>query len=265
MIVAPWSASTSLLLAVLVVCALSLVTSRHQARKLFVELEREQARRARYETEYGQLQLEQSTWAMPARVEKIARDAAADAAAAAGRASRSCRPEARDESRALAATLRNAAPRAAAAALSRAARVRRPARCCSRRCSGARSTCSGSTTSSCRSRAARATAARSRCRRTAAASSTASASALAISTPVKSLWAFPGQVDATPRAARALAHALDTPPHALDEEARRRRRLRLSREAGAARERPTRDRGAQASRASTTRTSTGATIPAARR
>ena len=35
-----------LLLCVLVVCALSLVTSRHQARRLFVELEREQAQRA---------------------------------------------------------------------------------------------------------------------------------------------------------------------------------------------------------------------------
>jgi cell division protein FtsL len=63
-----------LLLAVLVVCALSLVTSRHQARKLFVELEREQERAHAYETEYGQLQLEQSTWSMPARVEKIARE-----------------------------------------------------------------------------------------------------------------------------------------------------------------------------------------------
>ncbi len=63
-----------LLLAVLVVCALSLVTSRHQARKLFVELEREQAKARSYETEYGQLQLEQSTWAMPARVEKVARE-----------------------------------------------------------------------------------------------------------------------------------------------------------------------------------------------
>jgi cell division protein FtsL len=62
-----------LLLAVLVGCALSLVTSRHQARKLFVELEREQAATRAYETEYGQLQLEQSTWAMPVRVEKIAR------------------------------------------------------------------------------------------------------------------------------------------------------------------------------------------------
>jgi cell division protein FtsL len=63
-----------LLLAVLVLCALSLVTSRHQARKLFVELEREQTRARSYETEFGQLQLEQSTWGMPARVEKIARD-----------------------------------------------------------------------------------------------------------------------------------------------------------------------------------------------
>jgi len=63
-----------LLLAVLVVCALSLVTSRHQARKLFVELEREQAKARSYETEFGQLQLEQSTWGMPARVEKIARE-----------------------------------------------------------------------------------------------------------------------------------------------------------------------------------------------
>ena len=63
-----------LLLAVLVLCALSLVTSRHQARKLFVELEREQARAHAFDTEFGQLQLEQSTWAMPVRVEKIARE-----------------------------------------------------------------------------------------------------------------------------------------------------------------------------------------------
>ena len=63
-----------LLLAVLVLCALSLVTSRHQARKLFVELEREQAKARSFETEHGQLQLEQSTWAMPVRVEKIARE-----------------------------------------------------------------------------------------------------------------------------------------------------------------------------------------------
>ncbi|MDQ6916706.1 MAG: cell division protein FtsL [Pseudomonadota bacterium] len=63
-----------LLLAMLVVCALSLVTSRHQARKLFVDLEREQGRSRAYEVEYGQLQIEQSTWAMPARIEKIGRE-----------------------------------------------------------------------------------------------------------------------------------------------------------------------------------------------
>jgi cell division protein FtsL len=63
-----------LLLAALVACALSLVTSRHQARKLFVELAREQAAARAYETEFGQLQLEQSTWAMPARTERIARE-----------------------------------------------------------------------------------------------------------------------------------------------------------------------------------------------
>ncbi len=62
------------LLAVLLVCALSLVTSRHQARRLFVALEREQAGARALETEYGQLQLEQSTWGMPARVEKVARE-----------------------------------------------------------------------------------------------------------------------------------------------------------------------------------------------
>ncbi len=63
-----------LLLAVLVLCALSLVTSRHQARQRFVDLEREQASAHAYEVEFGQLQLEQSTWSMPARIEKIARD-----------------------------------------------------------------------------------------------------------------------------------------------------------------------------------------------
>jgi len=63
-----------LLLAALVFCALSLVTSRHQARKLFVELEREQKLARTYDVEFGQLQLEQSTWAMSARIESIARE-----------------------------------------------------------------------------------------------------------------------------------------------------------------------------------------------
>lgn len=63
-----------LLLAILVASALSLVTARHQSRKLFVELDRAQTEARAYETEYGKLSLEQSTWGMPARIEKIARE-----------------------------------------------------------------------------------------------------------------------------------------------------------------------------------------------
>ena len=63
-----------LLLCILVGCALSLVTSRHQARRLTVELEREQLRARQFDVEYGQLSLEQSTWSMPARIEKVARE-----------------------------------------------------------------------------------------------------------------------------------------------------------------------------------------------
>ena len=61
-----------LLLAVLVACALGLVTSQHRARKLFSELEREQARARELDVEHGQLQLEASTWGLHQRIEKIA-------------------------------------------------------------------------------------------------------------------------------------------------------------------------------------------------
>jgi cell division protein FtsL len=61
-----------ILLAILVACALSVVTSQHKARKLYVELQKEQELARQIEIEWGQLQLEQSTWAMHARIEKIA-------------------------------------------------------------------------------------------------------------------------------------------------------------------------------------------------
>jgi cell division protein FtsL len=61
-----------LLLLVLIVCALGLVTSQHKARKLFTELEREQERSRALDVEFGQLQLESSTWGLHSRVEKIA-------------------------------------------------------------------------------------------------------------------------------------------------------------------------------------------------
>lgn len=61
-----------LLIAVLIVCALGVVTSQNKARKLFVELQKEKDRAQQMEIEWGQLQLEQSTLATPARVEKLA-------------------------------------------------------------------------------------------------------------------------------------------------------------------------------------------------
>ena len=63
---------TLLLLAALIACAMVAVTSQHKARKLFVELERERAKAKQLEVEWGQLQLEQGTWATHARVERIA-------------------------------------------------------------------------------------------------------------------------------------------------------------------------------------------------
>lgn len=61
-----------LLLLAVIACALGVVTSQHRARKLFVELQQEQERAQEMDVEWGQLQLEQSTWATPARVEKVA-------------------------------------------------------------------------------------------------------------------------------------------------------------------------------------------------
>jgi cell division protein FtsL len=60
------------LLAALTACALALVTSQHQARKLYVELQKEQELAKQLEVEWGQLQLEASTWATHARVERLA-------------------------------------------------------------------------------------------------------------------------------------------------------------------------------------------------
>jgi cell division protein FtsL len=60
------------LLLLLVLCALALVTAQHHARKLYIELQKEQELAKQLEVEWGQLQLEQSTWAMHARIEKIA-------------------------------------------------------------------------------------------------------------------------------------------------------------------------------------------------
>jgi len=62
-----------LLLILVIACALGVVTSQHKARKLFVDLQYEKERAQQMDVEWGKLQLEQSTLAMPARVEKLAR------------------------------------------------------------------------------------------------------------------------------------------------------------------------------------------------
>ncbi|MCV2218374.1 MULTISPECIES: cell division protein FtsL [unclassified Thauera] len=64
----------AVLVALTVASALGVISAQHQARKLYAEFEREQARAHSLEVEWGQLQLEQSTWAAHARVEKLARE-----------------------------------------------------------------------------------------------------------------------------------------------------------------------------------------------
>ncbi|MDD2722120.1 MAG: cell division protein FtsL [Gallionella sp.] len=61
-----------LLLVLVVAGALSVVTSQHKARKLYLAMQQEKEHARQMEVEWGQLQLEQSTWAAPARVESIA-------------------------------------------------------------------------------------------------------------------------------------------------------------------------------------------------
>jgi cell division protein FtsL len=62
----------AVLTVILLTFALGLVTSQNKARKIFVELQKQQDDAKQLEVEYGQLQLEQSTWAMHSRVERIA-------------------------------------------------------------------------------------------------------------------------------------------------------------------------------------------------
>ncbi|MEZ0273163.1 MAG: cell division protein FtsL [Methylophilaceae bacterium] len=61
-----------ILFLVLIMTALGTVTSQHKSRKLYFELQQQQDAAKQYEIEWGQLQLEQSTWAMHARIEQIA-------------------------------------------------------------------------------------------------------------------------------------------------------------------------------------------------
>jgi cell division protein FtsL len=58
--------------ALMLVSAVCVIWSKHQARTEFIELQRLQAERDRLDIEWGQLKLEQSYSATPGRVEQVA-------------------------------------------------------------------------------------------------------------------------------------------------------------------------------------------------
>ncbi|MDX1482818.1 MAG: cell division protein FtsL [Woeseiaceae bacterium] len=59
---------------VCVIAALALVYTKHESRKLFVELESLTRERDELNIEWGQLQIEQSTWSTHGRIEQVALD-----------------------------------------------------------------------------------------------------------------------------------------------------------------------------------------------
>lgn len=54
--------------------ALAVVYSQHRSRALFVELQRLEQEQAELDTQWGRLELEQSTWATQGRIERLARE-----------------------------------------------------------------------------------------------------------------------------------------------------------------------------------------------
>ncbi|MBL8517122.1 MAG: cell division protein FtsL [Betaproteobacteria bacterium] len=67
-----WTRINFLLLIVLIGCALSVITSQHQSRKLFIDLEKEQESARKLDQEWRELQLESQTLAKPKRIEQKA-------------------------------------------------------------------------------------------------------------------------------------------------------------------------------------------------
>lgn len=63
----------TLLFVLVLASAIMLVYSKHQSRKLFVELQQLKYEVDDLNTEWGQLQLEQSAWSDHGRIERIAR------------------------------------------------------------------------------------------------------------------------------------------------------------------------------------------------
>ena len=59
---------------VCVLSALALVYTKHESRTLFIDLQDLSHERDELNIEYGQLQIEQSTWATHSRIEQVASD-----------------------------------------------------------------------------------------------------------------------------------------------------------------------------------------------
>lgn len=62
-----------LLTLVVMISAIAVIQAKHQSRKLFSQLQVLEKKRDQMNVEWGQLQLEQGTWATHSRVERIAR------------------------------------------------------------------------------------------------------------------------------------------------------------------------------------------------
>jgi cell division protein FtsL len=62
----------AVLLAIVVLCSWSVVTSQHVSRTLYSDLQKEQKSQHQLDVEYGQLMLEQGTWGAHALIEKAA-------------------------------------------------------------------------------------------------------------------------------------------------------------------------------------------------
>ena len=69
-----WKVAVPVLWVAVLGSSLGVVYAKHEARTRFYELQKLTQRRDDLEIEWGQLQLEQSTWATHGRVEQVARD-----------------------------------------------------------------------------------------------------------------------------------------------------------------------------------------------
>lgn len=69
-----WSLSlAAILLALVMLSAFAVIYSRHESRKLFVEIQQLHKQIDELNIEWGRMQLEQATWSAHGRVEELAR------------------------------------------------------------------------------------------------------------------------------------------------------------------------------------------------